>query len=353
MALLEVKNIFKTYDSRSISVVDHVSFNLSKNEIISVIGPSGTGKSTVVKIISGLLDFESGEVFLEGKKLVSDDFRDNDLLKRISYVPQELSLEKEMTVFENIGKNLIEENEEVRHHLIRDMIEVFGLQYKDEKYPHELSTGQKGRVEMAKALVTSPKILILDEPFANLDKSLRNELKEELLEILTERKISAIIVTHDLEDAFSHSNKILVLNEGRVKQFSNSSEVYFRPIDAWVAKFTGAANLVAGKVLSVEGELFTHESKLGTFKVKSFDPKIKVGSFAYILIRPEDVVLDNSSKISGKIKSITHLGQSSEAIIQIGEISRFRVLIPNSKTFELKKSIKIDIDATSCQLLSI
>ena len=353
MALLEVKNIFKSYDSRAISVVDHVSFNVFKNEIISVIGPSGTGKSTVAKIIAGLLPFESGEVLFQGETLVSCDFKNEKLLKKISYVPQELSLDLDKTVFENIGINLIEENDEKRHHLIRDMIEVFGLQYKDDKFPHELSTGQKGRVEMAKALVTSPKILILDEPFANLDKSLRNELKEELLEILVERSISAIIVTHDLEDAFSHSNKILVLSDGRVKQFSNSSDIYFKPVDAWVAKFSGSVNLIAGKVLSVEDELFIHESKLGTHKVKSFDEKVEVGKFAYMLIRPENVALDESSKLRGRVMSLTHLGSSFEVVVKLEEVSYFRIYIPNSLGTSLKKNLSFSIDAGSCQLLSI
>jgi ABC-type Fe3+/spermidine/putrescine transport system ATPase subunit len=353
MSLLEVKSIFKTYDSRAISVVDHVSFKVLKNEVISVIGPSGTGKSTVAKIIAGLLEFESGEVFFQGKKLLDSDYRDDKLLENISYVPQELSLDANLTVFENIGKNLIEENEEKRHHLIRDMIEVFGLQYKDDKYPHELSTGQKGRVEMAKALVTSPKLLILDEPFANLDKSLRNELKEELLEILEERKISAVIVTHDLEDAFSHSDKILVLSDGKVKQFSESSSIYFRPIDAWVAKFSGAANLIAGKVIKKEDEFFIHESSLGIFKVKSYDPKVEVGKFAYMLVRPESISINNTSKLRGKILSKKHLGPSFEIILRVGELSNFKISVPNSLISSLKKSVSFDVDALSCQLLTI
>jgi ABC-type Fe3+/spermidine/putrescine transport system ATPase subunit len=353
MALLEVKGIFKTYDSRAISVVDHVSFNVSKNEVISIIGPSGTGKSTVVKIISGLVEFEKGEVLFEKEQLVSSENKNTDLLKKISYVPQELSLDENLTVFENIGSNLEEENEEKRHHLIRDMIEVFGLQYKDDKLPKELSTGQKGRVEMAKALVTNPKLLILDEPFANLDRSLRNELKEELLEILSERKIAALIVTHDLEDAYSHSDKILVLSDGKVKQFSKASDIYFKPVDAWVAKFSGAVNLIAGSVTSVDGEYFTHENKLGTFQVKSFDSKVKVGEFAYMVIRPEDVLVDDSSSTRGKVKGLVHLGSRYEAILQIESILKFRVKLENSQVKDLKKSLKISVDPERCQLLSI
>ena len=353
MALLNVEGIFKTYDSRAISVVDHIDFSVSKNEVISIIGPSGTGKSTVVKIISGLVDFEKGKVSFKGKTLVTPDEKNEELLKSISYVPQELSLDENLTVFENIGVNLFEENEEKRHHLIRDMIEVFGLQYKDEKYPSELSTGQKGRVEMAKALVTEPELLILDEPFANLDRSLRNELKEELLEILKERKIAALIVTHDLEDAYSYSDKILVLSDGRVKQFSDASEIYFKPVDAWVAKFSGSVNLVAGSVTSKEGEYFIHENKLGTFKIKSYDPKIKVGEFAYMLIRPESVAIDESSSLRGKIKSIAHLGSCYEAVLQIESILKFRVRVENAQVSSLKKSIKFRIDTEQCQLLSI
>ena len=353
MTFLKIDNLFKTYDAKSIAVVDHVSFEVKKNEIISIIGPSGTGKSTVVKIIAGLLEFEKGEVTFLDKLLVSCDEKNTLLLKKVSYVPQELSLDSKLTVFENIGVNLEESNEERRHHLIRDMIEVFGLQYKDEKFPHELSTGQKGRVEMAKALVTDPKLLILDEPFANLDKVLRNELKEELIEILKERKISALIVTHDLEDAYSHCDKILVLNEGCVKQFSIASDIYFHPKDAWVAKFSGSVNLMTGKIIEKSEKGFIHENKLGKFTLEHVESGLKVGDFAYMLIRPECAHINSDSPLRGKIKRLTHLGPYHEAWLQIGGIEKFRMAISNTDSLVLKKSVSFSIDSSRCSLIKI
>ncbi|WP_127713994.1 ABC transporter ATP-binding protein [Halobacteriovorax sp. HLS] len=353
MTFLKVDNIFKSYDTKSIAVVDHISFEVKKNEIISIIGPSGTGKSTIVKIIAGLLEFEKGEVTFLDKRLVSTQEKNTDLLKKISYVPQELSLDSTLSVFQNIGKNLDEENEEKRHHRIRDMIEVFGLQYKDEKFPHELSTGQKGRVEMAKALVTQPRLLILDEPFANLDKVLRNELKEELVEILRERSISALIVTHDLEDAFSHSDKILVLNEGRVKQFSTARDIYLKPVDAWVAKFSGSVNLMAGKIIDKTDEHFIHENKLGIFPILNVESGLRVGDFAYMLIRPENVHIDQQSPLRGKIKRLTHLGAFHEAWLQVGGIEKFRMIVANSEVSSLKKSISFTVDASQSSLIKI
>lgn len=345
--IVQVRNLKKSFDTKSIAAIESVSFDLAKNEVISIIGPSGTGKSTLVKMIAGVISIDDGEVLFANNKSFEA------YKEKISYVPQELSLDDSKTVFENIGQNLIEDNEEKRHHAIRDMIEVFGLQYKDHKYPGELSTGQKSRVEMAKALVTSPELLILDEPFANLDRSLRNEVKAELVEILKERKISALVVTHNLEDAFSHSDKIMVLSDGGIKQLSNAKDVYTRPTDAWVAGFTGTVNLMAGKVLSKEGEHFLQENKLDQFNVHCFDPKINVGDFAYMLIRPEACVISENGKYRGKVKKIIHLGSTSEVWLQIGGIERFKISAGLSDKVTLNRSVKFDILLDQCQLLSI
>lgn len=346
-ALLTVKNLRKSFDHKSIAAIENLSFELFKNEIVSIIGPSGTGKSTLVKMIAGEIPSDEGDILFDGN-LSIDKFKE-----KFSYVPQELSLDNSKTIFENIGTYLIEENEEKRHHAIRDMIEVFGLQYKDHKYPSELSTGQKSRVEMAKALVTSPRLLILDEPFANLDRSLRNEIKSELVEILKERKISALIVTHNLEDAFSHSDKVMVLNDGGIKQFSSAKEVYTHPADAWVAHFTGSVNLMAGSVTKVTDGLFEQSNKLDTFNVSCHDPKISVGDFAYMLIRPEACVISKDGKYKGKVKKIIHLGPTSEVWLQIGGIERFKISASLSDIVVMNKSVKFDIQLDQCQLLSI
>ncbi|WP_372652133.1 ABC transporter ATP-binding protein [Halobacteriovorax sp.] len=345
--LLEVKNLRKSFDHKSIAAIENLSFELLQNEIVSIIGPSGTGKSTLVKMIAGEIAADEGSILFD-KNISIDNFKNN-----FSYVPQELSLDNSKTIFENIGTHLIEENEEKRHHAIRDMIEVFGLQYKDHKYPSELSTGQKSRVEMAKALVTNPRLLILDEPFANLDRSLRNEIKSELVEILKERKISALIVTHNLEDAFSHSDKIMVLNDGGIKQFSPAREVYTRPADAWVAHFTGPVNLMAGTVGEAKTDEFQQTNKLDTFTVPCYDKKINSGDFAYMLIRPEACVVSKEGKYKGKVKKIIHLGPTSEVWLQIGGIERFKVSASLSDTVVINRSVKFDINIDQCQLLSI
>ncbi|ATH08425.1 hypothetical protein BIY24_10830 [Halobacteriovorax marinus] len=344
--LLTIRNIRKSFDHKSIAALEDISFSLCEDEVVSIIGPSGTGKSTLVKIIAQLLEQDSGEILYKSKSDLSN-FKDE-----FSYVPQELSLDNSLTVYENIGTNLNEENEEKRHHRIRDMIEVFGLQYKDHKYPTELSTGQKSRVEMAKALVSSPELLILDEPFANLDRSLRDEIKSELVEILKERKISALIVTHNLEDAFSHSDKILVLGDGIIKQFSNARDVYTHPADAWVAKFTGPVNLMAGTVKTSNGN-FSQTNKLDTFEVSCFDESIKDGDFSYMLIRPEACRISSEGKYKGKVKKIIHLGAFYEVWVQIGGIEKFKISASLSDKIEMNRAVKFDILLDQCQLLRI
>lgn len=352
MPILEVKKLTKTFDEKSLTTVNEVSFHLNKGERFSVIGPSGTGKSTLVKMIAGLISPKSGEVFLDGKLLLNENFYDEVLAKKMAYVPQELSLDEDKTIFDNIKTKVAHESEDNIHVKVRDMIEVFGLQYKDFKKPSELSTGQKQRAHMACALVNHPEILVLDEPFSNLDKSLREELKAELFEICEEREITLLMVTHDLEDAFSESDRIMVLADGVVKQIAPPQKIYSRPANSYVARFTGAVNLIAGPITRSSGVL-NIKNAFGEFSFDEKDYPDITGKFAYLVVRPHMCYVRNDGKFSGIIRRKKFYGAYFDLWLDCLDQKRFIVRVPAHSKLKEGQKIRFDLHVEELFLLSI
>ena len=353
MLLLEVKNLFKTYDSKLISAVNHISFSIKEGEYVSMIGPSGTGKSTTAKMICGKLAVGDGEAYLNGELLVSQSVTNKKLLKKISYVPQELSLNADKTIFENIAEPIKGESENFIHHHVRDMIEVFGLQYKDHKFPHEISTGQKQRVEMAKALVNNPDLVVLDEPFSNLDQPLRAQLKDELLEILDGTKTAILSVTHDLEDALSGSDRILLLANGEVQQFSTPEEIYEKPANAFVAKFTGTVNLIASKVLKSKAGKIHVKNSFGEIIVENSCEDLAKREFLYIAIRPEHCFVHLKGKQVGKVIRIRYFGAYKHLWLKTKDQNKFIVKVPASDKYNNGQKVRFDWRDESLYLLPI
>lgn len=348
MDILRIEKLLKTYDEKSLTTVNQVSFSLKKGEILSIIGPSGTGKSTLVKMIAGIISPKSGKMFFYDEELPYTKEHE-----KIAYVPQELSLDNEKNIFDNIKTKVAHLNEDEIHVKVRDMIEVFGLQYKDFKSPTELSTGQKQRAEMAKALVNSPEVLILDEPFSNLDKSLREQLKSELFEILEERQISCIMVTHDLDDAFSGSDRVMVMADGIVKQLATPREIYQRPACSYVARFSGAVNLLAGPITPLENGLFHIKNSFGEFEVKAYQEALLQAKFAYLVIRPEMTELNAKGKYKGKVLNKRFYGPYIDLWLKTVDQNKFIIRVPYDQEQEIGKTIRFDIKTKDLYLLMI
>lgn len=352
MPVLEIKNLTKTFDIKSLTTVNDVSFHLNQGERLSIIGPSGTGKSTLVKMIAGLVTPKSGEVYLDGELLLSNKYYNHELSKRLAYVAQELTLDEEKTIFDNIKVKVAHESEDSIHVKVRDMIEVFGLQYKDFKRPSELSTGQKQRAHMACALVNHPDILILDEPFSNLDRSLREELKSELFEICEQRGITLLMVTHDLEDAFSESDRLLVMADGIVKQIGTPDIIYKKPANSYVARFTGIVNLVPGPIHREGGKIILKNS-FGEFQFdESLFPSIN-GKFAYLVIRPHMAVINNSGNYSGRVLKKKFYGAFYDLVLECLDQKRFTIRQSGNSKIAIGDKISFDLVVDDIYLLSI
>lgn len=242
MAIVELKNISKQYPNASVRAVNEVSFTLDKGEILALVGESGSGKTTLLRLIAGLEHPESGSIEMNGKIIVSGRKSLATNKRRTGMVFQDYALFPHLTIFENVAFGLKGLNKIALKRRVLETIELTGLKEDVKKYPHQLSGGQQQRVALARALAPRPELLLMDEPFSNLDTILRDQVREEVRQIIKSLGITAILVTHDTKDAFSTADKIAVMWQGKMLQMDSPDALYNNPTTSYVADLFGKAN---------------------------------------------------------------------------------------------------------------
>nr|BFD32263.1 hypothetical protein GTC16762_18810 [Pigmentibacter ruber] len=240
--ILNIKNISHKY--KKSFTLENINFQIFKGEIISILGPSGSGKSTLLKIISGIEKIKSGEVFLENKVLTSASIHVEPNKRDVGLVFQDLALFPHLNIEDNIkyGISNLSKSEKLRR--VNEMLKLIKMLEYSFIYPHALSGGQQQRVALARALAPMPKVLLLDEPFSGLDVNLRRDILQETVYILKKYQITSIFVTHDANDALMISDKIIVLNNGKIEQFDTPKNIYNKPKNSFVASFFGVINRI-------------------------------------------------------------------------------------------------------------
>lgn len=337
--MLKVTNLTKTFDTKGLGLLKDLSFELGRGETLCLCGPSGAGKTTLCQMIMGEVAPDSGDI---------------QAPEKTSYIPQELTLNESLSVFENIAAPLrvyITDENDV-HHKVRDMIELFGLPYLDHKMPRELSTGQRQRVEIAKALVTDPDMVILDEPFSNLDPMLKDELKLDLFPILKKRDCSLLIVTHDLDDVFSLADHVMVLAEGNMKQWASPHEIYFNPKCSFVARFSGKINLLAGHVISKKGIDYHLKVSLGEFVLKSQREDIGT-KFAYLAFRPDAITIHPEGTHKGEVINTIFCGRYQEVWLKGIDKNKIIIHVSSKEKIDLGAKIRFNLSNEDIFLLPI
>ena len=235
---LEVKNLNKTYGEKE--VLKDVSFSLDEGNILCILGPSGCGKTTILNSIGGFIKNNSGQIFLNGEDISSLNPED----RNISTVFQSYGLFSNKNVLENVAYGLKFRNVKKQDRINKslEILKIVGLEGYEYRKVHELSGGQRQRVALARSLVISPRLILLDEPFSNLDKNLRITMRNEIKKLVKYFKMTTILVTHDQEDAFIMADRVILMNEGKIIQNSTITELYNSPNSEFSLSFIGNSN---------------------------------------------------------------------------------------------------------------
>jgi len=247
---LQISHLSKSFGA--VPVIDNLSLTVQKGEFVSLLGPSGCGKTTTLRIIAGFVAPGSGEILLDGERIDQVPSHRRGAVM----VFQNYALFPHMTVAENVGFGLRMQKlpkAEIQSR-VDDVLRQVQLETFTSRYPRELSGGQQQRVALARAVVLKPKLLLLDEPLSNLDAKLRKELRTEFLKIHQLAGTTTVFVTHDLEEAFAVSDRVAVMNRGRIEQYDTPVSIFNRPASAFVAEFIGHSNVIAGLVEKGDGD---------------------------------------------------------------------------------------------------
>lgn len=222
---IEIKNICFKYKNCNANIIDKFSIDIRKGEIVSILGESGSGKSTLLRIIAGLEETQEGYIKIHNKVIIDKNTFVMPEKRGIGMVFQDYALFPHMTVSENIKFGLKSMSKALKEHRCNEMLQLVNLKEHSNKYPYELSGGQQQRVALARALAPSPTLLLLDEPFSNLDAHLQNKIRTELNEIIRKAGITSIFVTHDKEDAKAISDRVVILNGGKIYNIGFTKDV--------------------------------------------------------------------------------------------------------------------------------
>jgi sulfate transport system ATP-binding protein len=304
---IEVKNLTKKFND--FTAVKNVSFSVADGEFVTLLGPSGSGKSTILRCVAGLEIPQGGQVLMGGENVTHIPVEE----RQVGFVFQHYALFKHMNVFENIsfGLRVKKTPRKERLEKVRQLIDLVGLKGFEKRMPYQLSGGQRQRVALARALAPEPKLILLDEPFGALDTRLRKGLRTWLRGLHDKVGLTTLLVTHDQDEAFELSDRILVVNHGAIEQDDSAEMIFNKPETDFVATFVGETNRVEGMVR--HGIV-----PWGPFKFLP-SPNLKEGTKATVLFRPIDVYVSSTQEgndCPGVIQSTRFLGSLEELQIK-------------------------------------
>jgi iron(III) transport system ATP-binding protein len=276
-AMIRIECVSKRFGAAR--AVDHANLELAGGEFVALLGPSGCGKTTLLRLIAGFEVPDEGEIAIGGKTVAGSAWVPPER-RHVGMVFQDYALFPHLTVGENVGFGLPRRRRASR---AGDVLELVGLGDLGHRYPYELSGGQQQRVALARALAPEPAVVLLDEPWSNIDPVLRGSMRDELASILRATGVTVLLVTHEQEEAFSLADRVALMRAGRILQVGSPEEIYYAPATRWAAEFVGAANFLPGKV--VDGRV---ETAAGWFSA----PSRNGDELVDVLVRPELLELE-------------------------------------------------------------
>ena len=308
--IVELKNISVAFDGEK--VLDGLNLAIKDKEFITLLGPSGCGKTTTLRLIAGFLEPDCGDVVFEGEKINGVPA----YKRQVNTIFQRYALFPHLNVYENIafGLRIKKLPKDKIHETVTAMLELVNLKGLEKRHIDTLSGGQQQRVAIARAIANRPKVLLLDEPLAALDLKLRKDMQKELKKFQRQLGITFVFVTHDQEEALTMSDRVVVMDGGKIQQVGTPQDIYNEPQNAFVADFIGESNIVDGMMLrdyyvEFSGQCFEFLDK-GFLENEAVD----------VVVRPEDVdiVAVEKGMLTGTVTSVTFLGVHYEIIVDIG-----------------------------------
>ncbi|MGC8987972.1 ABC transporter ATP-binding protein [Infirmifilum sp.] len=359
MVSVRVEDVWMLFGN--VKALQGVDLEVREGEMVTLLGPSGCGKTTLLRVISGLYKPTKGKVYFD-----SEDVTDKNPWERnVGLVFQDYALWPHLTVYDNIAYGLRLRKVEQREikERVRGVARLLGIEELLDRYPHQLSGGQQQRVALARAIVINPSVMLLDEPLSNLDAKIRINVRTEIRKLQKKLNITSIYVTHDQEEALVLSDRIVVMNHGRVEQIGTPFEIYYHPKTLFVADFVGQVNIIKGRINGMDESrhLIEVDSEIGRVLVSS-DQDVKSSSEVYLIFRPEMVEVskvkpreDNESTIvEGMIDAVQFLGNILRADVAVGE-KRIRVELHNPlfrEKFSPQDRVFVRIPASNIRILT-
>ena len=337
--LLEVRNISCNYELER--AVFDLSLTVNRGEQVCLLGPSGCGKTTVLRAIAGFHPVLTGGIFINDQQVSATDVMVPPESRRVGMVFQDHALFPHLSVQHNIASGLHQVSTRDRKEAVADMLERMDLTRHAKRYPHELSGGQQQRVALARALAPRPLLLLMDEPFSNLDQELRERMGQEVSDMLKENDITCVMVTHDQNDAFALGDKVGVMEDGAIMQWDTPYNLYHRPQNHFVADFIGSGVFLEGALYSVNG-VTTALGDLSSETALDWT----VGSQVEVLIRPDDVIYDPQGSVKAQVIRRAFKGAEIMYTLRTSSQITLLALFPSHANFEIgdEVSVRLEVD---------
>jgi iron(III) transport system ATP-binding protein len=334
---LEINHVSQSYGTRT--VLKDISFRLGDGDIACLLGASGCGKTTALRCIAGFEAVAEGQIVINNTIVSRPGFSVPPEARRIGMVFQDYALFPHLTVARNVAFGLHGTTDAARAARVAELLDIVGLATMGRRYPHELSGGQQQRVALARALAPRPALMLLDEPFSNLDVEMRERLSIEVRDILKSQHTTTILVTHDQNEAFTFADEIGVMMDGCIAQWATSYALYHEPASRQIAEFIGRGAFLPGIVID------SHRVRLELGELHSDTPlKAASGETVDVLLRPDDVLHDDASAMQAKVITKAFRGAEFVYTLELPGGGRVMSLVPSHHNHAIGEKIGIRLE---------
>lgn len=345
--MLELKQLYKKYNRREAYAVNGVDLCVGRGELLALVGESGSGKTTLLRLVAGFEIPQQGQIFLNGECVYGERAYIKPEKRRIGMVFQDYALFPHLTVYQNILFGLGRRKQAEKQERALQVLQLVGLESYQHRYPHELSGGQQQRTALARALAPEPDLILLDEPFSNLDGVLKEQVRRDMREIIKQTGTTAVFVTHDTKDALATADRIAILREGSIEQCGSPRTLYEKPVNTYVATFFGQINLLKGMGTN-EG----YRTALGTIpfgQQQSLPPSEEV----ILCIRPEHISCcpPAESHFEGLVQEVSYLGEYQQVHLLIQKEVSIILKVAPDLTIRPQDSLAFCIQTEKIRLL--